>query len=371
MLSTITLGGMRYIDGWEGARDKPAPEMIDQCADITSRAMATGINHIETAYGYGKSEHCYGIALNDVLSLKRDSYHLMTKGGSETADEMRRLVEEQLIALKTDHIDLYSWHGINNQEKLNYACKSKGPVEELLKMKEEGIIGDVGFSTHAPLEIIIDALATDLFSFVNLHYYYFMQRNRGAVDYAGAKDIGVFIISPNDKGGKLYEPSEKLTKLCHPLTPIQFNARWCLSHPAINTLSFGLSEPEHIEEMKGIYPFTVPLSKEDQEITHRMNGALLDSPECAWEGYELLGDRSEINIPEILRMRKMWKCYDQTSFGHMRYNMFQAKDDWFPGCFGTPDATARIDSSRNITKLNVKAMIDETHKQFYKATKED
>ncbi|MGB0413115.1 MAG: aldo/keto reductase [Coraliomargarita sp.] len=365
-LSTITLGGMRYHDGWSEPRDQPSTKMVDQCAEIVSRAFEQGVNHIETAYGYGKSEHCHGIALNDVLGWKRDSYNLMTKGAADTADEMRQLVEKQLQALKTDRIDLYGWHGINNAAKLATATASGGPVEELLKMKDEGIIGDVGFSTHGPLEVIIDAIATDLFSFVNLHYYYFMQRNRGAVDYAAAKGLGVFIISPNDKGGKLYEPSTKLTKLCAPLTPIQFNARWCLQNPCIHTLSFGLSEPEHVKEMSGIFPFSVPLSLDDQKITQRMNAAQLDAPESAWEGYEMLGDPSGINIPEVLRMRRMWKCYDQTSFGDMRYNMFEDKGDWFPGCFATPEAVEKVDTTRTISNLDAKQLLNETHAKFYK-----
>lgn len=344
--------------------------MIDQCADIVSRAFGQGINHIETAHGYGKSEHCHGIALNDVLGWKRDSYHLMTKGAANTADEMRRLVEEQLVALKTDRIDLYGWHGINTAEKLAIATKPGGPVEELHKMKAEGIIGDVGFSTHGPLEVIIDAIATGLFSFVNLHYYYFMQRNRGAVDYAAAKGLGVFIISPNDKGGKLYEPSAKLSQLCAPLTPIQFNARWCLSNPNIHTLSFGLSESAHVKEMAGIFPFSVPLEKEDQAIVQRMNAAVLDDPQSAWEGYELMGDASGINIPEVLRMRRMWKCYDQTSFGEMRYNMFEDKGDWFPGCFATPEVVDTVDPSATLAEVDVKQLLNETHERFYQPEKD-
>ena len=67
-----------------------------------------------------------------------------------------------------------------------------------------GVIGNVGFSTHAPYRIICEAISTGLFDFVNLHYYYFLQRNFGAVELAAAHDMGVFIISPNDKGGQLF-----------------------------------------------------------------------------------------------------------------------------------------------------------------------
>ncbi len=105
-LSCITLGGMRYIDGGGDPRQEPTDEMIEQCARITSGAFDQGINHIETAFGYGRSEYCYGKALNEVLNIPRNSYHLMTKGAPDSADAARVMVDEQLKGLQTDHIDL-------------------------------------------------------------------------------------------------------------------------------------------------------------------------------------------------------------------------------------------------------------------------
>ena len=97
-------------------------------------------------------------------------------------------------------------------------------------MKDEGLIGSIGFSTHGPMDIIMDASPPD-FRFRQPHYYYFLQRNRACVDYAHAKDIGVFIISPNDKGGQLFNAPPKLRDLTAPLTPIQWNARYCRRRP--------------------------------------------------------------------------------------------------------------------------------------------
>ena len=80
------------------------------------------------------------------------------------------------------------------------------------------------------------------------HYYYFFQRNLAAVQLAGKKDIGVFIISPNEKGGMLWKPSAIVQHLVKPLTAIQFNGRCCLEHPEITTLSMGMHEPEHFSQ---------------------------------------------------------------------------------------------------------------------------
>lgn len=366
MVSVITLGGMRYKHGLAEPRDEIPQDTLEQCRDTVQKALAQGINLIETAYGYGKSEHAYGRVLNDELRIKRDSYFLMTKGNPKTAEDARRLVAIQLKALKTDYFDLYAWHGINTPALLDLACSKGGPVEELLKMKEEGIIKHVGFSTHAPLDLILQAIETNLFDFVNLHYYYFFQRNKPAIDLAGSKDMGVFIISPNDKGGQLFRPSQKLVELTAPLHPIQWNARFCLSHPAIHTLTFGLPVTASFEHINGIFPAPSPFSAEDARIKQILDDQKLLDPYSAFDTYVMENDPSGLNIPEILRFRTLWKCYDMKDFGLYRYNMFQEKDHWFPGHFPTEENLQKIDLSRCPQDVPLIELIRETHQELYR-----
>ncbi len=368
-ISVITLGGMRYKHGWEDPRDVIPKDTIQQCKETVEAALASGINHIETAYGYNKSEHAYGIVLNDILKVDRSSYYLMTKGSPATAEETRSLVEQQLKALKTDYIDFYGWHGINTMEICEAACRKNGPVEELIKMKEEGIIKHVGFSTHAPLDVIIRAIETDLFEFVNLHYYYFFQRNKGAIDLAESKDMGVFIISPNDKGGQLFNAPVKLKNAVAPSTPIQWNARFDLQNPAIHTLSFGLTHPSHIDEMNGIFPTNIPFSENDQKVKLKLDSFVLEDQYASYEGFDMQHDPSGINIPEVLRFRKLWKCYDMKDFGYYRYNMFQEKDHWFPGVFASIENVKKVDTGRCPKGIPILDLLTETHTELYR-TKE-
>ena len=366
MVSVITLGGMRYINSWKEPREIVPQETLDQCRDTVQKALAQGINLIESAHGYTKSEHTYGRVLNDELNIRRDSYFLMTKGSAKTAVEMRRMVTSQLKALKTDYLDFYAFHGINTMDLFEAACAKGGPVEELLKMKEEGILGHIGFSTHASLQVIIKAIETDLFDFVNLHYYYFFQRNKAAIDLAETKDMGVFIISPNDKGGQLSRPPQKLIELTAPLHPIHFNARFCLSHPAIHTLTFGLPVTAQFEHINGIFPVSVPLSPEDAKIKHLLDGQTLLDAYADFDGHCMINDPSGLNIPEILRFRKLWKCYDMKDFGLYRYNMFQEKDHWFPGNFPTEENLKKIDLSRCPKNIPLVDLIKETHSELYR-----
>lgn len=368
-ISVITLGGMRFKHGWNEPRHEIPDETLEECKQTVEEALRIGINHIETAWGYTKSEHAYGKVLNDILKIPRDSYFLMTKGNPKTAGETRKMVENQLKALKTDYFDFYGWHGLNNIQLYEKACAKNGPVEELHRLKDEGIIKHVGFSTHAPLEVIVKAIETDLFEFVNLHYYYFFQRNKAAIDLAEIKDMGVFIISPNDKGGQLATPPEKLKQLTYPLTPLQWNARFCLSHPSIHTLSFGLPATSSFDDIDGIFPVSIPLSPDDAAIKHKLDDQKLLDKYADFEGYAMANDPSGINIPEVLRFRKLLRCYDMKKFGEYRYNMFKVNDDWFPGAFPTEENLKNVDLSRCPDNIPVIDLLRETHRELYKQKK--
>jgi len=364
-LSVITLGGMRYEHGWDEPRREIPADTLAQGIDCVQRALACGINHIESAYGYMKSETCYGQVLNKELCLPRSSYWFMTKGAPGNQEETFRAVEEQLGDLQMDMVDFYGWHGINNHEKFKTACATAGPVETLLRLKEQGVISHEGFSTHAPLKVILEAINTGLFDFVNLHYYYFFQHNSPAVQEALKRDMGVFIISPNDKGGQLFSPPPTLRSITAPLTPIQWNARFCLNNPAVHTLSFGMTQPSHFDEMYPIAANGIDWTDHDQQVLQTLDSRVERDRWSHEEGFTIDPGYSGINIPEILRFRRMWKCYDMEQWCTYRYNMFQEKGDWFPGSFATPENISLIPQSSIPKGMPLREMLGEFHNRFY------
>ncbi len=364
-ISVITLGGMRYVHGWDKPRELLPDDTLEQCTHCVDEAFKRGINIFESAYGYCKSEHTYSKVLNEHLNIPREKYFFMTKGQPATWDDTRKLVEEQLETLKMDYFDFYAWHGMNNVAEYEKACAKAGPVEALHRLKEEGLIRHVGFSSHAPVDCIIRIIETDLFEFVNLHHYYFDQNKLPAVKLAQQKDMGILIISPNDKGGQLFFAPEKLKKMTLPLTPIQWNARYCLSHPAVTTLSFGMTETSHFEEMEGIFPAPAPLSEPDKRILAELDKQKMLDPYSGYNGFDLRDDPSGLNIPEILRFRAMWKCYDMDTFCSYRYNMFEQDGTWFPGAFATEDRLKLIDTSKIPSEIPLLEMLAEFHDRFY------
>jgi predicted aldo/keto reductase-like oxidoreductase len=218
---------------------------------------------------------------------------------------------------------------------------------------------------YPPLDVILKAIETDLFDFVNLHYYYFFQRNKAAIDLAQTKDMGVFIISPNDKGGQLSRSPQKLKELTAPLHPIQWNARFCLGHSAIHTLTFGLPVTVQFDHINGIFPAPSPLSAEDASIKQKLDEQTKLDPYANFDAYCMENDPSGLNIPEILRFRTLWKCYDMKDFGLYRYNMFQEKDHWFPGHFPTKENLQNINLANCPSGIPLVALIEETHEGLY------
>jgi uncharacterized protein len=363
-ISVITLGGMRFKSGWNPPRAHLPAESVRNCIDITRQALDLGINHIETAHGYMKSENLYGVALKE-LGSPRESFKMMTKGAPMTGEETRALVEEQLTSLKLDYLDFYGWHGINNEERLKAAIKPGGPVEVLHRLREEGLIRHIGFSTHAPLDIILQALNTDLFSFVNLHFYYFFQRNLAAVQLAGEKDIGVFIISPNEKGGLLWNPSKKVEEICSPSTAIEFNGRFCLSHPEITTLSMGIHEPEQFSQNLAILNEENYSSPGIRETQARMDAPLSQLSDLCTLCGECLPCPEEINIPEVLRFRNLLKAYGMVDYGKFRYNMFEGEGHWFPGNFASKCTECGDCLPRCPEKLDIPKLLKATHWELF------
>src|SRR5215469_9191964 len=246
-MPVFSCGGMRYQFKWD---DVP-PEQIpaDNQANLEAcirRALELGINHIETARGYGTSEMQLG---NILPTLPREKLIIQTKVSPKPkVKDFLSAFEQSMKYLQLDYVDLLSLHGINNQELLNDALKKDGCVAAARKLQQEGRVRFLGFSTHATPDIILKAVESGEFDYVNLHWYFVNDLNWPAVQAAHARDMGVFIISPNDKGGKLYEPPPKLVELCAPLTPMQFNDLYCLARPEVHTLSCGVARPGDFDE---------------------------------------------------------------------------------------------------------------------------
>jgi uncharacterized protein len=350
--SVFTLGGMRFL---------PPRVSSEQMAAIVRRALELGINHIETARGYGQSEELLGSIMH---TLPRERLYITTKiCPTDTEEEMWRYINESLTRMKLSWIDNFDYHGINTTGVLDECMRKDGCRRAVDRAVSEGLIRHVGFSTHGPLEVILDAINTQEFESVNLHYYYFNQRNRAAVERAAELDMGVFIISPADKGGQLFAPPPLLSALTAPLHPLVFNQRWLLGlHPYVHSLSFAPSFVEEFEPHIAGFDLDGPLTQEEQRILASMDArfSVLGADRCTL-CWECLPCPENINIPETLRLRNMAKAFDMVAFGQFRYKMFEHAGHWFPGVKGNKCTKCGDCLPRCPEKLDIPKLLFETH----------
>ena len=334
----------------------------EQAVSTVRRAMELGINHYETARGYANSEEILGRALK---GFDRSKLLLTTKITPKHYQNYRQYIEESLTRLQVDYLDNFDIHGINNDEQLNYTLMKGGVLETVRKAMSEGLIRHLGFSSHGPVEIILKTMETGEFESVNLHYYYFNQRNLPAVKRAGELDMGVLIISPTDKGGQLHKAPEYLMKLTRPYHPITVNHRFCLSHPEVTTVTVGAAHPDefgpHIKavEHEGV------LTPVEKEIIERLDGQYLKlGATLCTLCHKCLPCPEQINIPEVLRLRNIAIAFDMKEFGKYRYRMFENADHWFWGRKASFCTRCNECLPRCPEKLNIPELLGEAHEML-------
>jgi methylglyoxal reductase len=187
---------------------------VDQGIKAIQASIDAGINMVDTAPGYGQHFESE-IAVGKAIKGRRDKVCLATKCGiHRIAGEyvkglsprlVRWEMEQSLKRLQTDYIDLYMihWPDANNG--------IVGALEELAKMKKEGLCREVGVSNFTPEEMKI---AVEIAGIVScqppLSLLDQRSLNNGVVQFCRENNIGCVTYGALGGGilsGKLSKPT--------------------------------------------------------------------------------------------------------------------------------------------------------------------
>ena len=246
-LSVLGYGCMRYTRRGTGIdQEKAAREM--------RLAVESGVNYFDTAYIYPGSEECLGRFLEEnglrdkvVVTTKLPQY-LVRK-----PEDLDRYFAEQLRRLRTDRVDYYLMHMLNDVRRWESLLKN-GVVEWIGRMKREGRIGGIGFSFHGGTEEFLRLLDVYDWDICQVQFNYIdenAQAGLAGVRAAHARGIPVVVMEPL-RGGRLARLSPAMQRAFDAagkkLSGAQWGLRWVMSHEEVTVVLSGMNDEAQVRE---------------------------------------------------------------------------------------------------------------------------
>jgi predicted aldo/keto reductase-like oxidoreductase len=380
----LSIGCMRFQQTWSDVD----PSKVEQaCQDnvvaILKHAIVNcGINHIESARSYGMSDYQLGNALKTLFDagvVQREDLTIQVKVNAMANEAFRKTIEKTMKNLQIDYIDLFSFHGLNMDKGFDQVFKMNGSDGETLmdvakEYKAAGKIRHIGFSSHAQPEFIRKCIETNEFEYANIHYHAFGSYTAsGGGEYGGnyenmilmkERDMGIFIISPYDKGGRLYAPSKKLRSLTLPdMEPIDYGTMWLYAHEEIDTehhvpvhtFSIGVARPSDFDE--SVVAAVLFKTQRDEmlqkvkAIEKRLKDAEVEALGEDWVNTwyhgvpNSLTDSDKYQLGQIVSLYNMIKAWGMLGFAQDRYDTFDGN---------TADWDDNLSTEKNINKMIIK-----------------
>jgi aryl-alcohol dehydrogenase-like predicted oxidoreductase len=132
--STVTLFGAAAL-----ARASQAD--ADRALDVLLRH---GVNHIDTAEGYGDSE----LRIGPWMAGHRKDFFLATKTRARTGPEARENIHRSLERLRVDHVDLIQLHSLGHPDDWDVAMGPGGALEAAVEARRQGLARFIGVTGH-------------------------------------------------------------------------------------------------------------------------------------------------------------------------------------------------------------------------------
>ncbi len=229
---------------------------------ILNAVLNSGINFIDTAYDYGRSEELIG----RFISRRRHEYILATKCGCTlvdhgdhdetphvwTRDNLLHNIDTSLSRMKTDYIDLLQLHGPTVQQT------EEGQLVDVLKeIQATGKVRWIGISTYLPhITSYIESGQYDTFQ---VPYSALEREHENLIHAAGVGGAGVIIrggVGRGEPGAglgsadrwSLWEKAGLDDLLEEGESRTGFLLRFTLTHPQLSTTIVGTKNPEHLAE---------------------------------------------------------------------------------------------------------------------------
>ncbi|MFA7502773.1 MAG: aldo/keto reductase [Anaerovoracaceae bacterium] len=296
--------------------------------DVIRYAIDAGINYFDTAPSYcGKRSQ---LILGEAIRGRRDEIYLSTK--FDTADpDLEAQFENSLKELGTDHIDFYHFWSMDLSYFADKGLAKNGPLDRMTKLKEQGLIGHIAFSSHDTPENMIEMirLAEGRFEALLCQYNLLDRRNEPVMAYAKSLGMGVSLMGPMG-GGRLGTPTELMDVLPGgaSVASAETALRFVFSNPNVDIALSGMNTTCMVDENIRTANDPAPLSREERERIQAVadEKKKLSDLYCTACNY-CMPCPAGINIPEIFKMYNYHRVYGITDYARAQYGMIGTGGD--------------------------------------------
>ena len=279
-LSGLGFGAMRLpvIGGDDSNIDE------EQTFKMVDKAMASGINYYDTAFGYhnGNSEIVIGKALS---KYPREEFYISTKFPGYDLSNMpkvKEIFEKQLEKTGMEYFDFYLFHNVCEMNIEQYLDPKYGIYDYLMEQKKNGRIKHLGFSCHgeyATLKRFLDAYGKDMeFCQIQLNYLdWKFQNGKAKVDLLNEWNIPIWIMEPL-RGGKLAKLDEQSEGELKALRPDEEIPAWAFrflqSIDGVTMVLSGMSNMDQLEANLKTYEEDKPLDEKEMDALMKVTDRL-------------------------------------------------------------------------------------------------
>lgn len=266
-------------------------------ARATLRAILDGpVNMLDTSnnYGFGRSEERIGAAIRERGGLP-DGFVLATKldrdmeTGRFDAARVRRSVEESLTRLGLERIPLLHLHDPEHARDLNEITGKGGALEELFRLKSEGLVQATGLAMGR-LDVMFPILRAWPFdALVSHNRMTLVNRSAGEMfDYARAAGMAILNAAPF-AGGVLAKGSAVMPRVTYQeagdeaLAGIRRIEAICAEHgiaPGAAALQFSMRDARVTSTIVGV--------SKPERVRQTLDWAAAPIPQAVWDALAAL-----------------------------------------------------------------------------------
>ena len=211
---TSSLGSMPDTYGYEVSEDRAQKTL--------NRFFQGPVNMLDTSrnYAMGESEKRIGRAIKENGGWPKDLL-LSTKLDRDMdtlvldKNRARQSFEESLKTLNTDSVDILFLHDPEYAKDVNDITKKDGAMDELFKIKEEGLAKAVGLAM-GKIDLMFPLIKDwDFDVIINHNRYTLINREANKMyEYASSKNIAIFNAAPY-AGGVLAKGPDNFKKVTY------------------------------------------------------------------------------------------------------------------------------------------------------------